>query len=83
MENNSSFKFQFIERHNYTKENRQMARIVAYCSYGFVTYFYTSIDKADKLMKLLEENKTKDMTKYVYVFYDNKTDKFRYIINFK
>lgn len=80
MENNSSFKFKLVDIVPFVKGDSKMARIICYCSYGFLVNLFTTEQKANEL-KLKSKESGFDMSKYVSVFYDNKAQKFAYVIN--
>lgn len=78
----NSFKFKLVDIVPFVKGDRHMARIVCYCSYGFIVNLFTTEEKANQL-KLKSKEPNFDMTKFVNVFYDNKANQFAYIINIK
>lgn len=82
MGNNSSFKFKLIDIVPYVKGDKRMARIITYCSYGFIVTLFTTEEVANKL-KLKSKETNFDMTNYINVFYDNTKQQFAYVINSK
>lgn len=76
------FKFKLIDVLPFKKGDSKMARLVVYCSYGFIVNMFTTEEKSKSIY---EKAKLKnfDITEFVYVFYDNKTQKFAYVINTK
>ena len=82
MENNK-FSFKLVDVVPYlSKDKKKMAKIVVYCSYGFIINLFSTEDKA-LFIKEKAKQKNDDITEFVYVFYDNKTQKFAYVINTK
>lgn len=79
MENNNTFNFKLIDIVPYVKGDKRMARIVVYCSFGFVVTLFCTEDKANKL-KLKAREPNFDMSKFVSVFYDNKQQQFAYVL---
>lgn len=78
MEN--TFHFKFIDIVPYTtKSGKEMQRVVAYCSFGYIVNFFVSTDKANKLLDYI--NNDLDFNDLVRVFYDNNKQQFAYIIN--
>lgn len=84
MENQNVFKFQLVDIYPFSKkgDNTKMARIVAYCSYGFLVNLFTTEEKA-KQLKDKAKISNNDITQFVHVYFDNKKQQFAYVINIK
>lgn len=81
---NNTFRFKLVDIKPFSKkgDNTKMARIIAYCSYGFVVNLFTTEEKAN-VIKEKAKTQNNDITSYVYVFYDNDKQKFAFVINSK
>ena len=75
--------FQYIEAiEGKTKEGKQYVRIMAYCpTYQFLTRIFCSLEQFAKLKKHIEETHDYNITKFVNVYYDSKSENFRFSIN--
>lgn len=80
--NNNTFNFSLIDIVPFKKGDTKMARIVCYCSYGFLVNLFTTEQKA-VIIKEKAKNNNGNITNFVAVFYDNKENKFKYVVNDK
>lgn len=79
---NHSFNFKLVDVVPYVKGDKRMAKVVAYCCFGFTVNFYVTEDIANKL-KLKSKDTNFNFTDYINVFYDNDKQRFVYVINSK
>ena len=83
MQNDNSFRFKYIDMKDFVKGDKKYVRIITYCSFGYIVNLFTTPEKALKLNDIIQKDKNYDISQYINVFYDNKSDKFAYIINIK
>lgn len=75
----NEFKFKAIDCFPYVKGDKHMARLVAYCNFGYNITFFLPQERA---FKLYEESQKKnyDISDRVGVYYDNNKQRFAYFI---
>ena len=79
MQNENVFNFILLEIVPYKKEQKELARVVAYCSFGFLVNFYTTSENAKKLLEVSREDNY-NISNYVKVYYNNNKHDFAYVI---
>lgn len=78
---NNSFNFVLLEVKPYTKNDKEFARIVLYCSFGYLVNIFTTKENAQKLIAKSKEDNF-NVTKYINVYYDNSRNNFSYSLKF-
>lgn len=78
--NKNAFEFKLVEIKPFQKGDKEMARVVCYCSFGYLINLFTTKEKADKLKEKSRQNNF-NMSDFVNVFYDNNKQQFAYVIN--
>lgn len=80
MGNKNCFEFKLIEIKPFQKGDSEMARVICYCSFGYLINLFTTKEKAEILKEKSKQNNF-NMNDFVNVFYDNSKQQFAYIIN--
>lgn len=76
----NTFEFKLVEIKPFKKGDSEMARIICYCSFGYLINLFTTKEKAQKIQEKSKQS-TFNMSDFVNVFYDNSKQQFAYIIN--